>query len=391
MKLFNNHISILLLYGIALLYNCSKDPGGSVIDDGNNNSSEFPGSEGLNFIFKKAMENYTCYRIPALLRVDSNTLLAFAEGRKNSCSDTGNIDLIVKRSEDNGFTWSSNIVVWSDADNTCGNPAPIWDDKTGKVILLSTWNNGSDDLSKIVNGSSIDTRRVFVLTSSDKGKSWSMPKEITSTVKQNNWRWYATGPGSGITIKNGTYKGRLVVGCDFIDNNHNGFSHIIYSDDHGTTWSLGGVVPESKTNECEVAELSNNNLMLNMRNSGTEHRRKIATSSDGGINWTYLGVDNTLISPTVQASLHRFSFTSNILLFSNPSDTDERKNMTIRLSKNDGLTWTGSLLLNNGFAAYSDLENYNENRVAILYEAGETTNDRYQGISFETFDISKIN
>ncbi|MDG3581112.1 MULTISPECIES: sialidase family protein [Galbibacter] len=385
---------------MALLFsNCVEDPGGSLIVDEDNNSSDgtkYPGSDGINFIYEKGQEGYSCYRIPALLNIDDEVLLSFAEARKNNCSDTGDIDLVVKRSTDGGATWSENIMVWNDGGNTCGNPAPVYDAETGEIVLLASWNNGNDDIGPINSGTSIDTRRVYVIRSGDQGLTWSEPEEITVDVKLNNWRWYATGPGSGIQVTKGTYKGRLLVGCDYIDAQRKGYSHVIYSDDHGGSWKIGGISPEPQTNECEIAELSNGSLMLNMRNSNSgDKRRKVAISQDGGENWDYLGLDNTLITPIVQASLHRYSFEGdlideNILLFSNPADFNDRKNMTVRLSNDDGQTWSKSLMLHNGFAAYSDLANYKDYRAAILYETGETEDDRYDGISFETFSLDKL-
>ena len=390
------HLLLLVLI-LATQVSCSQEPGGSPVKKDNEpDQAEYPGSDGINYIFRKKVGGYDCYRIPALLRVNEDVILAFAEGRKNGCSDTGDIDLVVKRSEDGGFTWSENIVVWDDAGNTSGNPAPVLDKETGDILLLATWNHGDDDIGPINDGTSIDTRRVYVIRSSDDGLTWSTPEEITSSVKKPNWRWYATGPGSGIQIQRGEYAGRLIVGCDFIDDKRKGYSHVIYSDDHGETWLLGGVSPEDQTNECEVAELSNGNLMLNMRNSDrNQKRRKIAISEDGGITWDYIGLDNALISPVVQSSLHRYSFEDNeggenILLFSNPADIHDRKNMTIRLSNDDGATWSKQLRLHNGFAAYSDLENYKDNRAAILYETGETFQDRYEGISFETVALDEL-
>lgn len=387
----------LLVLTIMPLIGCSDEPEGSpVIKDKEPTEEEYPGSDGINYIFSKKVGGYECYRIPALLRVKEDVMLAFAEGRKNGCSDTGDIDLVVKRSEDGGATWSDNIVIWDDAGNTCGNPAPVLDKETGDILLLATWNHGDDDIGPINDGTSIDTRRVYVIRSSDKGLTWSAPEEITETTKKPNWRWYATGPGSGIQMQKGEYAGRLVVGCDFIDENRKGYSHVIYSDDHGKTWLLGGVSPEDQTNECEVAELSNGDLMLNMRNSDkNEKRRKIAISKDGGLTWEYIGLDNELITPVVQSSLHRYSFedgqeSENILLFANPADINERKNMTIRLSNDDGATWSRSIRLHNGFAAYSDLENYKDNRIAILYETGDTPEDRYYGISFETIGLDEL-
>lgn len=93
-------------------------------------------------VFQKGEEGYACFRIPAIVQSKSGTLLAFAEARKNSCSDTGNIDLVLKRSEDGGKNWSRIITVWDDQNNVCGNPVPIIDQATGKIILVACWNSG---------------------------------------------------------------------------------------------------------------------------------------------------------------------------------------------------------------------------------------------------------
>src|SRR6185312_9197114 len=96
-------------------------------------------SQNLNFIYKAGEDGYSCFRIPAMVTTTKGTVLAFAEARKNNCGDAGDIDLVVKRSSDNGKTWGALQMVWSDSTNTCGNPAPIVDKRTGNIILLSTW------------------------------------------------------------------------------------------------------------------------------------------------------------------------------------------------------------------------------------------------------------
>ena len=128
-------------------------------------------------IYQKGQDGYACFRIPAIVQSKAGTLLAFAEARKNSCSDTGNIDLVVKRSEDGGKTWSRTITVWDDGDNVCGNPSPIVDQETGRIILVSCWNLGEDHEKQIIDKTSKDSRRVYVLYSDNDGKSWSAPKE----------------------------------------------------------------------------------------------------------------------------------------------------------------------------------------------------------------------
>ncbi|MCP4643959.1 MAG: exo-alpha-sialidase, partial [bacterium] len=207
----------------------------------------------LNAVYKSGEDGYDTYRIPALLVTKAGTLLAFCEGRKGSSSDTGDIDMLVKRSEDLGETWSAQEVIWDDGANVCGNPCPVVDQETGIIWLLMTWNLGSDHERQIIAQESEDTRRVFVTCSEDDGKTWAKPEEATESTKQDNWTWYATGPCTGIQLERGPHKGRLVIPCDHIEaETKKYFSHVIYSDDHGVTWQLGGRTPTDQVNECQV-------------------------------------------------------------------------------------------------------------------------------------------
>ena len=102
-----------------------------------------PGVEQSS-IFVSGQGGYHTYRIPALMVTRSGTLLAFCEGRKHSSSDTGDIDLLLRRSVDGGKTWGKTQVVWDDGPNTCGNPCPVLDARTGAIRLLLTHNLGTD-------------------------------------------------------------------------------------------------------------------------------------------------------------------------------------------------------------------------------------------------------
>ena len=133
-------------------------------------------SQTLDYVFKSGEDGYKCFRIPTILKSQNGTLLAFAEGRKNSCSDTGDIDLVLKKSFDNGNTWSALKVIWDDGNNTCGNPSPVLDKNSGRIRLLSTWNRGEDKEWQIIDQKSIDTRRIFLIHSNDHGDSWTKPK-----------------------------------------------------------------------------------------------------------------------------------------------------------------------------------------------------------------------
>lgn len=325
-------------------------------------------------VFLSGEDGYACFRIPAIVALDDGKLIAFAEGRKKGCSDTGDIDLVMKSSLDEGETWSDLTVIWDDTTNTCGNPAPIVDRETGVIHLLSTWNLGIDKEAQIIDQTSVDTRHIYVITSGDQGKSWASPREITENVKLPNWTWYATGPGSGIQLLGDAYKGRLVVGCDHIEaETKKYFSHLIYSDDHGASWKLGGTTPRDQVNECEVAELSNGNLMLNMRNYDrrSKRQRQTAISRDGGLTWEQQQHHEVLIEPRCQASFQNALIGKDYaLLFSNPASEDKRVNMTLRLSVDQGQTWPHQLVLHNGPAAYSDIAILPNEDIGVFFEMG---------------------
>jgi sialidase-1 len=348
-------------------------------------------SQQLNHIYKGGEEGYQCFRIPALITTAKGTLLAFAEARKNNCSDAGDIDLVVKRSNDNGKTWSALQVVWDDSTNTCGNPAPVVEETTGNIVLLSTWNLGNDHEKDIAAGVSKDTRRVFVLLSSDDGINWSAAKEITSHVRKADWTWYATGPGRGIQISKGKHRGRLVIPC-----NHNvavtktSYSHVIYSDNRGATWKLGGITKQGGVNESTVAELSNGHLLLNMRNASPSRRRQIAISKNGGKKWSAIYADTTLTEPVCEANLIQYKYPGKkeALLFSNPASTTSRIQMTVRISYDNGKTWPQKKLVYAGPSAYSCLAILPNGNPAIFYEAGYQR--PYEGIAFEEFRIEDL-
>jgi sialidase-1 len=135
-------------------------------------------------LFKSGEGGYKCFRIPAIITTTKGALLAIAEGRWGGCSDTGDIDMVMKRSFDGGKTWSNLTVIWNDANNTCGNPTIVEDKKNNRIIVLSTWNLGSDHEKQIIAGTSQDTRRIFTFTSDNEGETWSAPREITSAVKK---------------------------------------------------------------------------------------------------------------------------------------------------------------------------------------------------------------
>lgn len=347
-------------------------------------------------VFVRGADGYHTYRIPSLLVTPKGTVLAFCEGRKNSGSDTGDIDLVLKRSTDGGRTWSKQQVVWDDAGNTCGNPCPVVDEATGTIWLLLTWNRGDDNEKAIKAGTSKDTRRVFVCSSKDDGLTWTEPRDITAATKPAAWRWYATGPGVGIQLQRGEHKGRLVIPCDHSVNLESGKmeyrAHAIYSDDHGATWKASEPI-EPDVNECQVVELSDGKLLMNLRNyrEATSRQRALSFSDDGGATWSEVTYDPVLVEPVCQASLIRVAPASGgdqRLLFSNPATTKKRVQMTVRLSPDGGKTWPAAKLLHAGPAAYSCLAMLDADTVGCFYECGEKS--AYERIVLDILPLSSI-
>ncbi len=327
------------------------------------------------------------YRIPSLIVTREGTLLAFCEGRKGSRSDTGDIDLLMRRSDDGGETWSEPRVVWDDGPNTCGNPCPVVDRDTGAVWLLMTHNLGEDAEHEIIARTSTGTRTVWVTRSDDDGLTWSPPVEITSEAKRPEWTWYATGPGVGVQLAEPPYAGRLVIPCDHsLDNECH--SHAIFSDDHGATWRLG-VATENGTNECQVAELADGTLLLSMRTHGghiATTQRVQAHSADGGGTWSPVEPHPDLPDCHCQASLIGVDVAGEtVLLFSNPASSENRVAMTVRVSRDEGVTWPVSLPLHEGPSAYSCLAALPDGGFGCLYERGDE--HPYETITFARFGL----
>jgi sialidase-1 len=231
------------------------------------------------------------------------------------------------------------------------------------------------------------------MQSDEDGTQWTTPQEITRNVKKNHWTWYATGPCHGIQLQHGKHRGRLLIPCDHIVSQTKAYySHVIYSDDHGQSWKLGGSTPQDQVNECCVAELADGRLLLNMRNyDRSQKNRKISFSDDGGLSWGVLLSDPVLIEPICQASMLMVpepDKQKQILLFLNPAHRDKRVNLTLRFSEDEGLSWTGSEVLHKGPAAYSDLTLLPNGNLGCLYEAGKES--PYEGIVFREVNRKMI-
>lgn len=346
------------------------------------NGAQKPETVSQVEVFRRGEDGYHTFRIPAVLAAPKGDLLAFCEARKSGAGDSGNIDTVLKRSRDGGKTWGPLEVVWDDGPHTVGNPCPVVDRATGTLWLPLTRNLGEDREGAIKARTAKGSREVWITHSRDDGKTWAQPVEITATTKAPDWTWYATGPGVGIQLRSG----RLVIPCDHAEAGTVMYrSHVIYSDDHGKTWKRSGPIGDY-TNECQVVERADGSLLMNMRSYHQQNRRAIATSRDGGVTWSDITLDPALIEPVCQASLLRYPARkrrkAREVLFSNPAGT-KREKLTVRLSPDDGVTWTAARELHAGPAAYSCLVVLRDGAIGCLYERGDQ--HPYEKITFARF------
>lgn len=251
-------------------------------------------------LFKAAQDpGYSCFRIPAIVKSTHGTLLAFAEGRIDNCGDTGDIDLVLKRSSDGGKTWSPLQVVNRGGGDTHGNPVPIVDSRTGRIVLITTYNKGRTDDK----GCAVPCPRTpHSQYSDDDGRTWSTPVDISAQAKLPNWdSWYASGPVHGIQLAHGRHAGRLVFGvnAETSDGTNSIENHagLVYSDDGGRSWHVGAVnsyphpvggTYTQKPSEVTVVELPDGSIYAGGREQGGTDigNRDYALSRDGGETFT---------------------------------------------------------------------------------------------------------
>jgi sialidase-1 len=347
-------------------------------------------------VFRSGQDGYRTYRIPAIVRARNGDLLAFAEGRKNSAADHGDIDIVLKRSSDEGTTWGAlKVIQDEDADPKAkiwiGNPTPIVDHSDpqhpSRIWLVFTRSN----------------ERMFVSSSDDNGQTWSKRRDISATAMKPEWDWCAAGPVHGIQLERGSHAGRLIAPCDHqVKSAKSWGSHIVYSDDHGATWKLGAADTHAAAdplhpNECVAVELADGRLYVNAREhlGSDPATRTIAYSSDGGETFAArFAPEPNIISPVVQNSLVRLTLGAsggepNTIVYCGPGHPTERRDLTMMLSHDEGKTWQRKTVIHAGPAAYSDLVKLDEDHVGVLFEAGRKLYDEILFARVSTADLAK--
>jgi sialidase-1 len=352
-------------------------------------------------VFTSGVDGYSCYRIPAMVTTTNGTVIAMADGRISSCDDIPNpIDLVVKRSFDNGNTWGLMQVVTDYGSNTNDTDdypyyglTGISRVSSGDAALLVDRTNGRlwtlyDNSGVLIGERKIKLEMKY---SDDDGATWSsrIDVEALNPGLRPAEAFFLTGPGNGIQLSTGPAAGRLIFGTYTP-----GYSTIIYSDDHGVTWSLGGNAGGGG-GEIQVAETPDGGLIASMRDSGfpSSGVRTFSRSADGGITWS-APYNNTIDPPSipdpaVQASIYRFTTTndSNVsrLVHANPADASSRSNMTLRISYDEGVTWPVSNQVYAAGSAYSSVTKLPTGEIGLLFEK-----DPDSGLQYTRRSVSQI-
>ena len=339
---------------------------------------------------------YKIYHIPGIVVTAKGTVLAWCEARKRAAgvSDWDDIRILLRRSTDDGRTWSPPKSIADvpgpkaknpfamamknvdPKDVTYNNPVLIAD-KDGTVHMLFC----------------LEYMRCFYQQSKDDGVTWSSPVEITKAFdalqKDYAWKVLATGPNHSIQLRNG----RLVVPV-WLSTGTGGNAHrpsvtaTIYSDDQGQTWHAGGIaVPCTEEwinpNETVAVELADGSVMLNVRSESKAHRRLVTVSRDGATGWSTPKFDEALLEPICMAGIVRYSTQTsggrNRILFSNPHNLDksggkaepgknrDRKNVSVKVTYDEGQTWPVNRSIEEGFSAYSDIAVTPTGAILCLY------------------------
>ena len=368
-------------------------------------------------------DRYHTFRIPGMIVAPDGSILLFAEGRRGDGSDprrdeNAPIDLVMRRSVDQGETWEPMVVIESGFRPKGGlldfaDPTPVLDATTGVIFLFygqwpdiapTTVAQGQDPNS--AEGNHV----VWVRSSSDNGQTWSDREQVVYPDKPGEtedglyWRQAEPGPGSGIQLRwqdpESNRDGRLVIpakrsGSETPDGPAIVTPFVYYSDDHGESWRVGSVTPGPDANEDEVVELSDGTLLLDARqNSGDVRRRH--RSTDGGITWGADQPDNIPITP-VDGSMVRYSAVRaghdrDRILFSGPRGSNglDRNNITVWTSYDEGKTFVNPVSFNDGFAAYSVLQRLEDGTIGLVVETANAAGERYGGITFYRFDLAHL-
>lgn len=320
----------------------------------------------------KAKKQVACYRIPALATAPNGDLIAVVDERVTSCKDlrsNPDINIVVRRSTDNGNSWLPiETVVNYPVGQSASDPSLIVDTWTNEILLFFNYM----DLKKEKH-----VYRFKMVKSKDNGRTWSQPVDITPQISKPEWQndFKFITSGRGIQTTTGTLLHTLVHVTKGL--------YTFYSTNHGAEWHLTDVAIQP-ADESKIVELANSTLMINSRVNGAGYRFT-HTSENMGLSWQ-TRADSALIDPGCNAGMIKYSCKNgksgiNPIIFSNPKNSRKRINMTVRISNNEGKSWSEGKTVYAGRAGYSSLSVLTNGEIGLLFE-------KDNGCSFTKFGLN---
>ncbi len=254
-----------------------------------------------------------------------------------------------------------------------------------------------------------NTNYLWMSYSDDDGKTWSAPKDITHGIRKDWMHFLGTGPGTGIALRTGPHKGRLVIPVYTTNNvsylSGSQSSRVIYSDDHGETWQAGEAVndnrpvgnqtihsstmnnPGAQNTESTVVQLNNGDLKLFMR--GLTGDLQVATSHDGGATWDkeikrYPQVKDVYVQ---MSAIHTMHEGKEYILLSNAGGPGRNNGLVhlARVEENGELTWLKHNPIQSGKFAYNSLQELGNGEYGLLYEHADGNQNDYT-LSYKKFN-----
>ncbi len=355
-------------------------------------------------VFAAGQDGYTCYRIPGIVTTTNGTVIAVSDGRIGSCGDIPTpLDLVCKRSFDNGATWGPLQVIADYGSNpndvdtypaygmtnisrvASGDAALLLDRTNGRVWVF--YDNGG-----VTNGAR--KIKLELRYSDDDGATWSsrIDLEATNPGLRPAGGEFLVGPGNGIQLTEGAHAGRLIFPVYYYASPSS--SMVIYSDDHGATWQRGATAGTGG-GECQVAETPGGGLIISMRDNNFSWGgvRTFSRSTDGGATWGVLFTNTTnpasIPDPACQGNIYRLTTTNDSnasrLIHANAASASARVNMTLRISYDEGATWPVSNMVYAAGSAYSSVTKLATGEVGLLFEK-----DPYGSLTYVRASVAQI-
>lgn len=309
-------------------------------------------------LFVAGTENTHTYRIPAIVTAINGDLIAACDARRQSAADLKpqrTIDIVYRRSTDNGETWSPIKMLDPIEDGGCSDPSLLLDRTTGEVLCFYNY---------MVRDTANNEFRFMVQKSSDNGETWGEPVDFTDQVAgpalKNSFKFITSGRSiqtrDGVLLHNFVRVGEGVT--------------LFASKDHGRSWS--SICEVSPGDESKLVQLHDDSLMVNSRVE--PGKRFVHRSLDGGKTWSSTA-DWNLPDPQCNACIIQYTaardgYSKDRLLFCNAASVDGRKNLAVRISYDGGRTWSDGKVIDRGPAAYSEITILQDGSLGVLYERG---------------------